>query len=399
MRVVYIVRQFPRTSETFVLREVRELARRGIDVTVWSLLPPDPGEPPAADAGDALRVTRYAPAGGARTRAFAGALLRTRPRRLLAAAGWAAAWSAHERDWRHLAAVPYAAWIARRVPPGAHVHAHFANIPATVALLVGRLAGTRWSFTGHANDMFVGTSRRLLAHKVRAASVAVVGTAFAQAHVRRVAGPDHADRVVLVRNGLDASELVAARVPERDPRGIVAVGRLVEKKGLDTLVSATAALVGRGHEVTVRIVGEGPLRGPLERQVAALGLGGRVHLLGARDAATVRRELAGATVFALPCRVDAQGDVDTAPLAIVEAMAQRAAVVTTPVGGITEMVRDGDSGLLVAPDDPEALATAIARLLDDDALREQVVAGALAVVDEFALAPNVDRLLELFAGP
>lgn len=395
--LVYVVKQFPKTSETFVLREVRELLRRGVDLTVWSLMTPDAGEPAPTDADDALRATRYVPAGRARLAAFARAALSTDPRRLLPAVGWALAWSVHEREWRVLGALPYAVWLARRIPPGAHVHAHFANVPATVALLVARLRGTSWSFTGHANDIVVSTSRRFLGHKVRAARAAVVGTEFARAHVREAAGGDGA-RVVLVRNGLEAAELEPAPVNGRAPRTVVCVGRLVEKKGVDTLVEAAALLRDRGEPADVRVVGDGPLREELERLVAARGVEERVRLLGARTAPEVRDELARATAFALPCRIASSGDVDSGPLAIVEAMAQRTPVVTTPVGGIAEVVHDGESGLLVAPDDPQALAAALSRVLGDAELRDRLAAGGRAVAERDALEPNVDRLLDVFAG-
>ena len=401
MKVVYVLRQFPRTSETFVLREVRELARRGVDIDAWSLLPTDGGEPPAADAEEALRVTRYAPSGSSRVPALAlafGRLAVTEPRRLLAALGWALAWSAHERDWRHLAALLYAAWLAPRIPAEAHVHAHFANVPATVALLLGRLRGVSWSFTGHANDMFVGTSRRMLAHKVQAASVAVVGTEFARRYVRAVAGPASAAKVMLVRNGLDAAELAPDGDRPRAPRTLCCVGRLVEKKGVDTLIDAAAILRDRGEDVTVRVVGDGPLREVLEARARARGVDDCVHLLGARDARAVRDELAAASAFALPCRRDSSGDVDSGPLVIVEAMARRTPVITTRVGGIPETVVDGVSGILVEPDDPEGLADAISRVLADPELRARLGEGGRAIAERDALAPNLDSLLAGFAG-
>ena len=382
MRLVYVVRTFPKVSETFVVREVRELLERGVDVTVWSLTLRRGG------ARHRRRPRRHAVRARPVARAFAAALLRTGPR-VVPALGWALGWALRERDWRQLAALPYAAWLARQLPPGAHVHAHFANAPATVALLAARLGGTRFSFTGHAKDMFVATSRRFLAEKVRAAHAVVVGTEFARAYVRETAP---GAGVTLVRNGLDAAELAGAPEQPRADKTVVAVGRLVEKKGLDTLVAAAALLPG----VAVRIVGDGPLRADLERQIETLEVADRVHLLGARDAAGVRAELAAATVFALPCRVDAQGDVDSGPLAILEAMAARTPVISTPVGGIAEVVVDGASGLLVPPGDAPALAAAIDRLLSDANLRASLARGGREVVERDSLAAGVDRLLGVY---
>lgn len=400
MKLAYVTRTFPKLSETFVLREVQELVRRGDNVEVWSLLPPDPREPPVAGASEVADVIRCLPAGARRTVSLTAAVVHSAmasPSRFAATLAWGARWSWRERDPRHLAAFPFAAWLARSIAPGAHLHAHFANTPATTALMAASLAGLRCSFTGHARDIFVVTSPRFLREKIRRATFVAVGTEFAAERLRRIVGPAAAHKVVVIRNGLHLS-------PRPDIRRnagftICSVGRLVPKKGFPTLIHACALLRDEGIYFRCEIVGDGPQRKELEALVAAERLQDHVKLLGALDSDAVRDALHRSTVFALPCREMASGDVDTMPLSILEAMEAGVPPVTSTVGGIPELVESEVSGLLVPPESPDALAEALVRVLRDRLLRERLGAGARDAVERFDVPSNVERLTHLFARP
>ncbi len=173
---------------------------------------------------------------------------------------------------------------------------------------------------------------------------------------------------------------------------------MVEKKGLDTLVAAIAELVAAGRtDVRLEIIGDGPGRAALEAQIAELGVGDRVVLRGGQPPTEVRATLARAQVFALAAREARDGDTDGLPVALLEAMAHGVAVVATPIAGLPEAVIDGETGLLVPPDDSAALAAAIARLLDDSALRERLSSAARAFVAErFDPASSAATLAEHF---
>ncbi len=389
MIVHYVVRTFPRLSETFVQREVAELARRGVPLTVWNLIPAEADEEVVLTP-EVRAVVRDVP--GLRT--LVGAAAReafARPVRFARAAGWCAAWAVRERDPRHLAAVPYAAFLARRVPAGAHVHAHFANTPTTVALALGILGGQRVSFTGHARDLFAVTSPAFLADKVARGTFLAVGTEYSVSRIRPMVAPADAGKVVVVRNGL-----AAAPDMERAPEDglVVTVARLVPKKGLPTLLRALSLLRERGVGARVEIVGGGPQEDELRALAAELGLGDALRLAGPQGRDGVDDALGRAQVFALPCRREDDGDEDNLPVAILEAMQLGIPVVTTPIAGIPEAVIDGRSGLVVAQDDAAALADAIERLLGDAALREQLAAGAREVIAErFDVERNVGGLL------
>lgn len=394
MSLHYVVRTFPLLSESFVQREVAELVRRGAPLTVWNLIPVEPDAAVALSPEVRARV-RDLPGG----RGLLGATARvalTRPARFARALAWCARWAVRERDPRHLAAIPYAAYLARRVPADAHVHAHFANTPTTVALALQILGGQRVSFTGHAKDLFAVTSPAFLADKVARSEFAAVESEYSVSRVRPMIAPADADKVLAVRNGLAAAPAV-----DRAPQDglILAVARLVPKKGLPTLLRALAVLRERGVRARVEIVGGGPQQDELRALAEELALGDAVRLAGPQPRPEVDAALGRAQVFALPCRREDDGDEDNLPLAILEAMQLGIPVVTTPIAGIPEAVIDGRSGLLVAPDDVDALADALQRVLGDAALRDQLAAGAREVIAErFDLERNVGELIRRFGG-
>jgi glycosyltransferase involved in cell wall biosynthesis len=400
--LVYVLKRFPKFSETFVLQELRELQRQGEDVHVFALLPPHAHEPRHEGVAEVLARTRYLPVGRARWPLLAAAALAAlvrAPRRAWPALWWCVGWSVRERRISHLRRFAEAAWISSRFPAGAgHIHAHFAHGPATVALLLARLTGRSFSFTGHARDIFTLVGPMLLRAKAREARFVVAVSEYTRAHVAAQLDPADRGKVVVVRNGVDRDRLAAGG---REPDGVpllLAVSRLVEKKGIDTLVDACGLLAARGVDFRCEVIGEGALRRALEDRQRGVGVDGRVALVGSRDSAAVREAYRRATLFVLPCRRDRTGDQDGLPVSIVEALAAGVPVVTTPVSGIPEAVRDGVSGVLVAPDDAAALADAVAALLADPARCAALADGGRAAAVAYDLEDCVARLRRLFGG-
>jgi glycosyltransferase involved in cell wall biosynthesis len=318
----------------------------------------------------------------------------TRPRRFGLAVAWSWRWAWHDRDPRQLVAVIHAAYIARRLRPGTRLHAHFANTPATVALLAGHLAEAPVSITGHARDLFAATSPAFLAEKVRRATLLACGSEFAAGRVRAMVDPADVGKVVVIRNGVTAPASPLPAPVEPVPT-VLAVARLVRKKGLDTLLRSVAALRRDGVALRTEIVGAGPERRALEALARELGVADMVVFHGALDREGVDAALARATVFALPSRPLADGDADGLPVAIVEALAAGVPVVSTRVAGIPEAVIDGRSGLLVEPDDLSALTAALRTVVEDPELAERLRAGAREVATEHDLQANVARLASL----
>ncbi|MEH3053613.1 MAG: glycosyltransferase [Patulibacter minatonensis] len=404
--VSYVLRSFPKLSETFVVRELLALHEAGVPLEIWSLMDDEeaaPGEvPAAAPLLPLVRRPPQGPLGPVRMAPSVCAVALRRPGAAFRAARFALRWAMAERDPRHLAAFAYAAYLARRVR-APHVHAHFANLPATVAVLTAMLSapGRSTSYTGHARDLWVGQSAAFLAAKTRACAFAVSHSRYTLGVIEQALAEYGAGAaptaLYVVTNGVDRPAELPP--PEGRERGlVVATARMVEKKGLDTLVAAVGELVAAGRtDVRLELIGDGPLRPAIEAQVGELGLGAHVVLRGSQPAPEVRATLRRASVFALPARAARDGDTDGLPVALLEAMAKAVPVVATPIAGLPEAVVDGETGLLVPPDDPAALAAALARLLDDDALRERLgIAGAGLVAERFDPARSAATLAEHF---
>jgi glycosyltransferase involved in cell wall biosynthesis/aminoglycoside phosphotransferase (APT) family kinase protein len=272
---------------------------------------------------------------------------------------------------RSLMLFPEAVALAERLERAGvrHLHAHYATHPATVALVISRLTGIRFSFTAHAHDIFV--RRVLLGTKIReAAFVRAISRFNRDFLLDRY--PDVApEKIAVVHVGVDparyeaaaADRAASAAARASAPTALVAVAALRPYKGLSVLLDACARLAHEGVAFTCQIIGEGPERQALATRIAELGLGDTVTLLGARRQDQVASCLAGASVIVLPSVVARDGQMEGIPVALMEAMSAGVPVVASSLSGIPELVRDGETGWLVTPGDPEALAHAIQDLI------------------------------------
>ncbi|MGC5617558.1 glycosyltransferase family 4 protein [Georgenia sp. Z1491] len=381
-RIGYVLKMYPRFSETFIVSEILGREARGADIEVLSLRPPvDPRfhsalaevrapvtyVPRVRRAEDLWQTLRDAAPELPR-------LAATLPELLAAGADDAAQ------------AVEVALLARRRGLT--HLHAHFASLATTVARLASLLSGIPYSFTAHAKDIFHSSVDPAdLAAKIAGAHHVVTISDFNDRHLRRVF-PEAvaATRLHRIYNGLHLDDFpFTAPTPDRgtdDDAPVVAVGRLVEKKGFSVLVDAIAHLRDSGRPTRCRIVGGGELEGALRARVAALGLADLVQITGPMPQHEVRGEVAAAGVFAAPCVVGSDGNADGLPTVLLEAMALGTPCVSTDVTGITEAVRHEVTGLQVPQHDPVALAAAIERLLDDDALRTRLARAARDLVED-----------------
>jgi glycosyltransferase involved in cell wall biosynthesis len=256
---------------------------------------------------------------------------------------------------------------------------------------VHRLTGVPFSFTAHANDLFVAPV--LLERKaVDAAFVAAISEYNHAYLLERCPGA----RVEVVHCGVDLTRLPWHGLDGRDGH-VLCVASLHAKKGHADLIEAFALLAGRSPGVGLELIGDGPERQGIQLRARDRGVEERVELLGARPAAFVRERLRRARVFALPSVRLASGRMEGIPVALMEAMAAGVPVVATRLSGIPELVQDGVTGLLVEPHDPDALAAALERLLGDDTLAAELSANARALVERsFNLTAEATRLGELF---
>ncbi|MBK8229018.1 MAG: glycosyltransferase [Candidatus Eisenbacteria bacterium] len=391
--IAYVVKMFPRLSETFITNEVQELIRRGVDVRIISLMRPT-GATQSTEALALAAEAIYLPDPDTQE---GRALLKSAHRRL-----WNRDRGAYLRVFASMARRGSRKAWKRFFQAGAlaevclehrvsHLHAGFAHVPASVVHWAARLIGRNWSFAAHAKDLYL-SDRKSLRNKLDAARFAWTCTE-ANGEFLRSLGSTTPVHVGYHGTRLDGP--AAPRASSADRR-ILAVGRLVPKKGLIDLVRACALLRDQGSAFSLTVVGDGPERGPLEAEVKSLGLGEQVSFLGALPPSEVREHYRQASLFVLPCIVLENGDRDGIPNVLVEAMTAGLPVISTRVSAIPELIRDNVTGLLVDPHAPEQLAQAIRASLDDPiAARRRAEHAAIDVRERFDLSRNSERLAAL----
>ncbi|HEX8103289.1 MAG TPA: glycosyltransferase [Solirubrobacteraceae bacterium] len=352
--IAILVDAFPAPTETFVAAEAAALRALGHAVRVEA-------RERAGGAGAPGVPIAYAFEDATARRAAALAPLVARDP-LGAAADVAARrrWAGEEAVMPLRALAPVATRLRRA--GSAHLHAHFLTGPALDAIRLGRLLGLTTSVIGHGFDVF--ERPRNLAAKLAAADLVLAPCAYTARHLERVCGR----RVEVVVMGVDAARF-SRRTAYPGGRAVVAVGRLVEKKGFDVLLEAAA----RVRLDSLTVVGDGPLRGALEAQARALRID--VTFTGALPPDGVRAVLERADLLAAPCVIAADGDRDAMPVVVKEALAMEVPVVASDAVGLPEIV-DDRWGRLVAPGDPRALAAGIEAVLSLPAEARAVMGAA-----------------------
>ncbi len=409
MTVAYVLKMYPRFSETFILNEILELERRGMEVRIFSLVKPDDGRFHASLAKVKAKVSylpEYPLVQSARVLPACRNLIRRDAGRFWKTFGYALAHANGMGLKQFLRACVLADTLTAE--PVDHLHAHFTSGATSVAMLAHLFTGIPFSFTAHAKDIYLNSiDQRLLRDKILAAQFVVTVSDYNRRHLMELAdgGRNNGRPAVnpLVRrlyNGIDLNQFDPEAIPQfpkDNPPLILSVGRLVEKKGLDDLIRACGLLRDRKKEFTCEIIGKGPQESALRELIEGLGLAASVHLAGPKPQDEIVSFYKRAAVFALPCIVGKDGNRDGLPTVLLEAMAMGLPSVSTRLTGIPEIIDDGVTGLLVSPQDPPALADALARLLENPALCQAMgQAARLKVGRAFNLRENVAVLHSWF---
>ena len=402
-RVAYLTSRFPKLTETFVLYEILALERHGLRADVYSLQR-ESGTFWQPGAERVMERARFAPilsVGVAKSNLI---MMARRPGRYLGAL-----WTllrANFGSLRYLGGAlvffPKTVHFARRMADTGveHLHAHFASHPAASAFVIHRLTDIPFSFTAHGSD--IHRDQHMLEEKVAEAAFVVTISEYNRRFIEEACGSVADGKLEVVHCGVDTE-----RFSERDRSSssaekspdltILCIGTLHEVKGQTHLIRACELLASKGIAFTCHLIGDGPDRPALKRQVSIAGLDERVVLHGLKSQAEVAEMLRRADIVVAPSQPSRDGRREGIPVVLMEAMSSSVSVVASRLSGIPELVEDEVSGLLVEPGDSSGLAVALERLALDEVLRRRLAAAGRATVERsFNLERNADQLVSLF---
>lgn len=390
-RIAYLVSRYPAVSHTFILREIRELRKSGIEILTFSINGPDhPIEKLTREEQEEARRTYFV-----KRRAFydllpahLGALF-AGPRRYFD--GLFFALSLGGADLRKmLYGIFYfseAIMIGWRMKKEScsDLHVHFANPAATVAMIVSRVFPVAFSMTVHGPTEFEDTDNSYLRQKIKGAAFLCCISEYAKKQLMKVSEPSEWGKMKVLPLGIETEKFCPAASPaEQAPFEILCVGRLVPDKGQKILIAAMDRLVRANENVVLRVVGDGPDRTELEQEAAKRSLERNVFFEGNVNQDQILDYYRKAGAFALASFAEG------VPVVLMEAMAMEIPCVSTVVAGIPELIENGKSGTLVPPGDEQALADAIMRFLKDPGLRKRIGAeGRRRVVEKYSLEKNM----------
>jgi len=349
MNIAYVFGTYPQWSETFLQREMDALADRGFDVEIWAM--------------QARALARQLPGGG-----------------------W--------KQWqKYFFSAAYYREVGRelaaRLHDVTHLHAAWAGFPAQIAMAAAEAKGITWSFSGHSRDLWV--TPRLLSEKIAAAAFATACTQQGVAFLRSQ-NPAHAAKVLFAPHGLPLGDFpFTQRQHFYPPHRVLAVGRLVEKKGFEYLLRALRILQKRGNCPETTILGAGPQRRALEKLASELKLT-HLYFEGAVPPAKVRAHMQRASILVAPCITGKDGDHDGLPNVLLEAAALGLPILTTPVGGTGDLIT-GETGWLCPPQNASALAESLEGIFRHPHVAFRKTQRAREVVERhYDINRNIDRL-------
>jgi colanic acid/amylovoran biosynthesis glycosyltransferase len=400
LRLAYLVARFPKTSETFVVRELNRVAAHPhIEARLLSLFPPLANWDLVHPSAESWMSRVFRPTWVESLRASLR-FLRVRPLRMLSTAA-ILCWGFRRKPAlaaKSLASMLIACAHAENLKADhvEHVHAHFLGNTATAAWVIWRLTGIRYSVTAHAYDLFV--DQDFLVRKARDAAFVVAISQYNADFISHLSDTRLAPAAV-IHAGVDVSAFAFSerRALNGGPVRALTVGSLIPRKGHRVLVEALAGADPMLARVQLTIVGEGPERPALEELIRRHGLEKRIALLGAQPEDRVGELLREADLFVLPSKADANGSMEGIPVVLMEALASGVPTVATRMSGIPELIEDSVTGTLAEPDDVVSLRAAIIRTLDEHARAiEMTFEGRARVESAFDVDRSAEALLSRF---
>ncbi|MDB9322219.1 glycosyltransferase [Nodularia spumigena CS-591/04] len=402
--VGYVLKRYPRYSETFVVNEILAHEAAGLNIEIFALRPPCDTHFQNIISQVRAPVTYIRKPIQGRVSASLNSLAPT-----AASYFWAELQEASQLIpdfWLKLSmaqgepasTVYQAAWLAReaQLKDITHLHAHFGTVATSVARLASHFTGIPYTFTAHAKDIFhESVEFEDMQRKLQDAATVVTVSDYNLNYLQKTYGVA-AKQVKRIYNGLNLRQLQYSSPANRSPL-IISVGRLIEKKGLSILIDACAILKQKKLAFQCQIVGTGTSESALRQQIEGLGLQSLVEIVGPRPQNEVFQLMQQASVFAAPYVIGKDGNRDGLPTVLLEAMALGTPCVSTDVTGIPELVRHGETGFIVPQHDAVNLANALGRFLNDSALRVELSIRARELIEaEFDIYLNAAMLRGLF---
>jgi glycosyltransferase involved in cell wall biosynthesis len=396
----YLLKTYPKLSETFILNEILELERQGISLHLFSLRKPT-DEKNHPDVAKVKASVTYIPTvlpdfnfqDLISLLKVHWQLLSQSPRQYWQALQFH--WQRPEKKrWNEFLQAGYLAATMQKLGLS-HLQAHFANVPTATTEIAKIFGGFSYNIFAHAKDIYL-TEAEVLDRRIASAEFVLTCTGFNHRYLQSIS---HSNTpIYLSYHGIDLTRFTSVFTQQKtEIPFILSVGRYCEKKGFPYLIEACRQLKQQGHKFQCDIVGYGPMQGELAQLIADLDVADVVSLAGKMTQDELVKVYQKASIFVLPCQVMDNGDRDGIPNVLLEAMAMEIPVVSTDISGISELVDSGKNGFLVTEKNPPALAEALEKLLSQPELREQFgKAGRQRVLQQFSLERNVGEIRELF---
>jgi hypothetical protein len=392
----FLVKTYPKISETFVLQEILELQKEAFGIHIFSMQQPTDHKFHRAFNAVTVDVS-YLSANciplSISVRSHLS-LIFNQPRAYLSTLLFIFTRSERGGFGEFSQAVYFSSLVQEKGIH--HIHAHFASEPSGLAELVSRLSGITYSISAHAKDIYL-QNKSSLRRKISHAQFVVTCTDYNRRYLQ--ATNKSATPVYKLYHGIDSARVLSENmqdIPQSSVMRILSVGRLRKKKGFPTLLAACQLLAEAGYKFQCDIVGYGPDKDELEVLIERYQLIGIVRLLGKlthNELVALYRQTA---IFALPCQIADDGDRDGIPNVLMEAMTFAIPVVSTNISGIPELIENNKTGLVIEAKNHQALFIALQRLFDNPSLRKQLgEAGKQCVMTQFSVDQHIGHLKEL----
>ncbi|MCD6329000.1 MAG: glycosyltransferase family 4 protein [Candidatus Cloacimonetes bacterium] len=395
-KIAYIFSQFPETHETFILREIIELKKNNINPELFSLKKcKDKVVHPQAQ--EFITQTHYSALPSINVIKALLYFIWNRPLECLSLFTYLIKSNITSFEFliKSIAIIPISLYYAKLIRDLeiTHLHAHWATIPTTSAVIISKILGISFSFTAHAWDIFLPNP--MLKEKIQRAEFVATCTGYNKKYLDSLLDYKENDKIILNYHGIDFGTLPEINKNIEDNL-IFSIGRLCEQKGFPYLLDACDILRDQGYQFKCIIIGEGPDRKALTLQIEQLELQEYVVLSGMKPQSYIFDMFNKARMFVLPCVISKNGDRDGIPNVMIEALAMRTPVISTTISGVPEIIQNNITGITVEPRNSLQLADAIIGLLNDpDAAKTFVKNGRELVEEKFDIKKNVRELVSI----